>query len=53
MCRALSDVSHLVRWRAARYLNEQGDDSAVQALDDAIASFPRFRVEPIVFPPSS
>jgi hypothetical protein len=38
MCQALSDTSHLLRWRAARYLNEQGDESALQALDAAIAA---------------
>jgi hypothetical protein len=38
MCQALSDTSHLVRWRAARYLNEMGDQSALEALDAAIAT---------------
>jgi HEAT repeat protein len=38
MCQALSDASHLVRWRAARYLNEMGDESALEALDAAIAT---------------
>jgi hypothetical protein len=36
MCQALSDASHLVRWRAARYLNEVGDESALEALGAAI-----------------
>jgi HEAT repeat protein len=38
MCQALSDTSHLVRWRAARYLNETGDESALEALVAAIAT---------------
>ena len=36
MCQALSDPSHLVRWRAARYLNEMGDETALEALGAAI-----------------
>jgi hypothetical protein len=36
MCQALSDASHLVRWRAARYLNEMGDETALEALGAAI-----------------
>ncbi len=44
MCEALSDPSHLVRWRAARYLNEQGDDTALQALDRAIIAEEDFGV---------
>jgi hypothetical protein len=38
MCQALSDASHLVRWRAARYLNEMGDESALEALGAAIGT---------------
>ena len=38
MCQALADASHLVRWRAARYLNETGDESALEALGAAIAT---------------
>jgi hypothetical protein len=44
MCQALSDASHLVRWRAARYLNEKGDDSALEPLDAAIAAESDFGV---------
>jgi HEAT repeat protein len=44
MCQSLSDTSHLVRWRAARYLNEQGDDSAIAPLDAAIAAESDFGV---------
>jgi hypothetical protein len=44
MCQALVDASHLVRWRAARYLNEQGDDTALPALETAIAAEADFGV---------
>jgi len=44
MCQALSDASHLVRWRAARYLNERGDESALEALGAAIATESDFGV---------
>ena len=44
MCDALSDRSQLVRWRAARYLNEQGDDTAVEALKQASETEPDFGV---------
>jgi len=36
MCQALADPSKLVRWRAARFLNEMGDRSAVAALHRGI-----------------
>lgn len=32
MCQALEDRSKLVRWRAARFLNEVGDETAVEPL---------------------
>ncbi|MBE9169245.1 virulence factor [Pleurocapsales cyanobacterium LEGE 06147] len=35
MCRALQDRSKLVRWRAARFLNEMGDKTALAALQIA------------------
>jgi HEAT repeat protein len=41
---ALSDRSHLVRWRAARYLNEQGDHTVVAALERASEAEPDFGV---------
>ena len=44
MCDALSDRSHLVRWRAARYLNEQGDHTATAALERASETEPDFGV---------
>lgn len=44
MCDALSDRSHLVRWRAARYLNEQGDDTAIESLERASETEPDFGV---------
>ncbi len=36
MTQALADPSKLVRWRAARFLTELGDDSAVGALKKAV-----------------
>ncbi len=35
MCQALSDPNKLVRWRAARFLNDLGDDQCLQALEAA------------------
>lgn len=35
MCQALQDSSKLVRWRAARFLYETGDDSAIAPLETA------------------
>ena len=35
MCHALEDSSKLVRWRAARFLNETGDETSVEALQKA------------------
>ena len=35
MCQALEDSSPLVRWRAARFLNETGDRTALNALQKA------------------
>ena len=35
MCQALEDTSKLVRWRAARFLNETGDEKSVEALQKA------------------
>jgi len=36
MCQALEDPSKLVRWRAARFLNEMGDQTAIDALHRAV-----------------
>ncbi|MBE9061156.1 virulence factor [cf. Phormidesmis sp. LEGE 11477] len=44
MVNALGDTSALVRWRAARYLNEMGDKSAIEPLTQAIASESEFDV---------
>ena len=35
MCQALEDRSKLVRWRAARFLNEVGDQTALEPLQRA------------------
>ncbi|HZG14339.1 MAG TPA: HEAT repeat domain-containing protein, partial [Candidatus Bathyarchaeia archaeon] len=35
MIEALQDQSKLVRWRAARFLFEQGDETALPALEEA------------------
>ncbi|PSO48306.1 MAG: PBS lyase [Cyanobacteria bacterium SW_9_44_58] len=35
MCQALQDPSKLMRWRAARFLYETGDDSAIAPLETA------------------
>lgn len=43
MCKALGDPSKLVRWRAARYLYEVGDQSALPALR-AAEQDPEFEV---------
>ena len=45
MCKALTDSSKLVRWRAARFLNETGDETAVEGLKQAIACESEFDVE--------
>lgn len=44
MIKALTDSSKLVRWRAARFLNETGDETAIQALEQAAASENEFDV---------
>jgi Virulence factor/Scaffold protein Nfu/NifU N terminal/HEAT repeats len=44
MCRALAARSKLVRWRAARFLNEIGDQTAVEALRRAAESEQEFDV---------
>ncbi|MDR9402886.1 MAG: virulence factor, partial [Halothece sp. Uz-M2-17] len=44
MCQALHDSSKLVRWRAARFLYELGDESAVNALETAQEGEPEFDV---------
>lgn len=44
MCQALNDSSKLVRWRAARFLYELGDESAVNALETAQEGEPEFDV---------
>ncbi len=36
MCEALKDPNKLVRWRAARFLFEVGDESAIPALEEAV-----------------
>jgi HEAT repeat protein len=43
MVNALKDPNKLVRWRAARFLYEVGDDSAVSALQEA-GDDPEFEV---------
>ena len=45
MGKALADSSKLVRWRAARFLNETGDETAIEALEQAIARESEFDVE--------
>ncbi len=35
MCQALSDPNKLVRWRAARFLNDLGDEQCIPALETA------------------
>ena len=44
VCQALADPSNLVRWRAARFLNELGDQSAVDALRHAVEREAEFDV---------
>ncbi len=44
LCQALTDISKLVRWRAARFLNELGDQSATEPLRRAIAQETEFDV---------
>lgn len=44
MCQALQDRSKLVRWRAARFLYEMGDESAIPALETARDQEPEFDV---------
>ncbi len=44
MCRALQDASKLVRWRAARFLNEIGDETAIAPLREAVETEPEFDV---------
>jgi len=44
MCQALEDTSPLVRWRAARFLNEMGAPSAVDALHLAVEREAEFDV---------
>jgi Virulence factor/Scaffold protein Nfu/NifU N terminal/HEAT repeats len=44
MCQALDDASKLVRWRAARFLNEIGDQTAVDALHRAVENETEFDV---------
>lgn len=44
MIRALGDANKLVRWRAARFLYELGDTSALPALKAAAAAAPEFEV---------
>ena len=45
MCKALADPSKLVRWRAARFLNETGNETAIEALKQAITRESEFDVE--------
>ncbi len=44
MARSLADPSKLVRWRAARFLNEMGNETAVDALQDAVECEAEFDV---------
>ena len=44
MCQALQDASKLVRWRAARFLYETGDESAIAPLETAQNQEPEFDV---------
>ncbi|MEO0349211.1 MAG: virulence factor [Cyanobacteria bacterium P01_A01_bin.15] len=44
MAQALADSSKLVRWRAARFLNELGDRTVVEALRGAVAQEAEFDV---------
>lgn len=44
MVAALGDASGLVRWRAARFLNELGDTSATEPLTQAVAAESEFDV---------
>jgi hypothetical protein len=44
MIRALHDSSPLVRWRAARFLNDNGDDSTLEALQQSVQQEPEFDV---------
>ncbi len=44
MCKALEDRSKLVRWRAARFLNETGDQTAVESLYRAAENEEEFDV---------
>ena len=44
LCQALRDRSKLVRWRAARFLSEMGDESAIAALETAREQEPEFDV---------
>ena len=44
MTQALTDPSKLMRWRAARFLNELGDFSILDALHQAIKSETQFDV---------
>lgn len=44
MCQALQDSSKLVRWRAARFLYETGDESAIAPLETAQNQEPEFDV---------
>jgi HEAT repeat protein len=43
MCQALRDPNKLVRWRAARFLYEVGDETALEALREA-QNDPEFEV---------
>ena len=45
MIEALADPNKLVRWRAARFLYEAGDDTAIEALRVAQED-PEFEVLP-------
>ena len=45
MIAALKDASSLVRWRAARFLNEMGDQTAVEPLRQAAEQEPEFDVQ--------
>ncbi len=44
MCQVLEDPSKLVRWRAARFLNEMGEQTAVHALRRAVERETEFDV---------
>jgi HEAT repeat protein len=45
MIAALRDASELVRWRAARFLNEIGDHTAIEPLRQAIEQEAKFDVK--------